>query len=333
MIISLELAAQNHANLMLEIYDICGDITDVANAQVACLSNFAERYLNWKKLKYKRNNDFLKALDSSSRVREMVKQHHTAQQRKTWGTKKMGVLWQHYPEHQEILTDSTGSEKWMRLTAIANETSRDPVFAKRCLNLADVNHLTNLDCKSKANKWYISGDFQDAKKLLDTGCPQLEEGINYDAMGLKWSQGLVMPLRYYPGMDDRNNANRLRTMTPSVPPADHRILPTDHGILVRPPPPDKSKMLPPPTPSIEGKEKEKDENKVGGLLMDLAKNGSEDGTSTPTEQDAGTVPPATTKKDAGKILPAPTKKEAGTTTPTPTGKEAGMTPDKPTHPK
>jgi len=318
---------------MLEIYDLFGDITDAANAQVAWLSNFAERNLDWKKLKYKRYNDILKALDSSGRVREMIKQHHTAQQRKTRATKKLGNLWQHYSELQEILSDSSGSEKWMRLTAIANQTSRDRGLANRCLNLAYVNRLTKLNRKSKANKWYTSGDFQEAKKFLDNGCPQLEEGINYEAMGLKWYRGLVMPLSYYMGMDDRNNANRLRTIPPSVPPADHGIPPADHGIPVPPPSPDKSKMLPPPTPSIKGKEKEKAESNVGGLLMDLAEGVSEDGTSTPTEKDASTVPPAPTEKDAGTTPPAPTGNEAGTTPPAPTGKDAGTTPDKPTDPK
>jgi hypothetical protein len=75
---------------MLRIYDLFGDITDAANAQIAWLSNFPERNLDWNKLKYKRYNDFLKALDSSGRVREMIKQHHNAQQRKTWATKKPG---------------------------------------------------------------------------------------------------------------------------------------------------------------------------------------------------------------------------------------------------
>jgi len=318
---------------MLEIYDLFSDITDAANAQVAWLSNFAERNLDWKKLKHKRYNDFLKALDSSGRVREMIKQHHTAQQRKTRAKKRLGNLWQHYPELQEILSDSSGSEKWMRLTAIANQTSRDRGLAKRCLNLAYVNRLTKLNCKSKANKWYTSGDFQEAKKLLDNGCPQLEEGINYEAVGQKWYRGLVMPLSYYMGMDDRNNANRLRTIPPSVPPADHGIPPADHGIPVPPPSPDKSKMLPPPTPSIKGKEKEKDESNVGGLLMDLADGVSEDRTTTPTEKDASTVPPAPTEKDAGTTPPAPTGKEAGTTPPDPTGKDASTTPDKPTDPK
>jgi hypothetical protein len=52
--------------------------------------------------------------------------------------------------------------------------------------------------------------------------------------------------------------------------------------------------------------------------MDLAKGGSEDGTSTPTEKDAGTVPLA------------PSEQDASTTTPAPTGQAAGTTPDKPT---
>jgi len=262
---------------MLEIYDLFGDITDAANAQVAWLSNFAERTLDWKKLKYKRYNDFLKALDSSGRDREMIKQHHTAQQRKTRATKKLGNLCQQNPELQEILSDSSGSEKWMRLTAIANQTSRDPGLVKRCLNLAYVNRLPKLNCKSNANKWYTSGDFQEAEKLLDNGCPQLGGGINYEAMGLKWYRVLVMPLSYYTGMDDCNNAIRLRTISPSVPPAEHGIRPAhhgippaDHGLPVPPPSPDKTKMLPPPTQSIKGKEKEKDESNVGGLLMDLA---------------------------------------------------------------
>jgi hypothetical protein len=115
---------------MLEIYDLFGDITDAANTQVTWLLNFAERNLDWKKLKYKRYNDFLKAFDSSGRVREIITQHHTVQQRKARTTKMLGDLWQHYPELQEILSDSSGCEKCMRLTAIANQTSRDPGLAK-----------------------------------------------------------------------------------------------------------------------------------------------------------------------------------------------------------
>jgi len=209
----------------------------------------------------------------------------------------------------------------MRLTSMANQTSRDSGLARKCLNLAYVNCRTKLNRMSRANKWYTSGDLQEAKKLLDNACPQLEEGINYEAGRLKWYQGLAMPLSYYPAMDDGNNANQLRTISPSVPPANHGILPADHGIPVPPPSPDNSQMLPPPTPSIKGNEKEKDESNVGGLLMDLAEGGSDDGTSTPTEKDAGTVPLASTEKRTGTIPPAPTRKEAGTT------------PDKPTDPK
>jgi len=36
--------------------------------------------------------------------------------------------------------------------------------------------------------------------LLDDGCPQLEDGVDYEAMGLNWHWGLVMPLAYYPGI-------------------------------------------------------------------------------------------------------------------------------------
>jgi len=70
---------------------------------------------------------------------------------------------------------------------------------------------------------YTSGAFQEAKMLLDNGCPELEEGIDYEAMGLKWYWGLVMPLSYYPGMDDHNHANQLGIISSSVPPADHEI--------------------------------------------------------------------------------------------------------------
>jgi hypothetical protein len=164
----------------------------------------------------------------------------------------------------------------MRLTVIANQTSRDPGLAKRCLNLAYVNSLTKLNRKLKANKWYTAGDFQEAKKLLENDCPQLEEGMDYKAMGLNWYWGLVMSLSYDPGMDDHNHANRLRTISPSVPPADH-------GIPVPLSSPNQSWMLPPRTASTKGKEKKKDESNIGGLLINLAEDGYEDVTSTATE--------------------------------------------------
>jgi len=123
-------------NIVLEIYDLFGDITKTVNDQVTWLSNFAERILNSKKLKYKRYNDFFKNLDSSARVWEIIKLDHSAQRRKTRATKKLRDLWQHYPKIKEILSDSSGSEKWMRLTAITIETSRHPKLVKRCLNHA-----------------------------------------------------------------------------------------------------------------------------------------------------------------------------------------------------
>jgi len=99
---------------MLKIYDLFGDITDTANTRVACLSHSAERNLDCKKLKYKQYNDFLKALNSSGRVRDMIKQYHSAQQRKTRAMKELGDVWQHNPELQEMLSDSSRSEKWMQ---------------------------------------------------------------------------------------------------------------------------------------------------------------------------------------------------------------------------
>jgi hypothetical protein len=108
-------------------------------------------------------------------------------------------------------------------------------------------------------------------------------------MGLKWSQGLVIPLSYCPGMNDGSNANRLRTISLSV-------LPAAHGILRN--------------------EKGKDGSNIGAHLMLLAKEESEDGTRTPANQDARTIPSARTENEPhGMTPPAPTRNEAGTTMP------------------
>jgi hypothetical protein len=88
-----ELSPQNQAKFILKIYDFFGNIIDAGNTQVAWLSHFAERNIDWEMLNYKRYNDFLKALDSSGRVREMIMLHHSAQQRTTRATKKLGDLW------------------------------------------------------------------------------------------------------------------------------------------------------------------------------------------------------------------------------------------------
>jgi hypothetical protein len=46
-----------------QIYDLFGNIINVANAEVAWLSNLAERNRVWKQLQYTRYNDFIKALE------------------------------------------------------------------------------------------------------------------------------------------------------------------------------------------------------------------------------------------------------------------------------
>jgi len=303
-----ELPPQRQANIMLKIYDLFRKITDAANTQVTWLSNFTKRNLDFKQLRFKWYSDFLKALDRSGRVREMMKQPYSAQQRKTLATKKVADLSQHNPKLQEILSDSSGSEKWMQLTAIANLTSRDPRLVKRWLNCAFIYRFTKFNLKSTAYKWYTFADFHEAKTMWDNGCPQLEEGIDYEAMGLKWYRGLLMPHSYYPGMDDHDHTNWLHTISPSVPPANHGTPPADHGIPVPPPSPAQSKMLPPPTPLTKGKEIEKNGRNVGGQWIEVAEDGSEDRTSTAAEKDTSTFPPAPTDKEAGTTPPVPTAK-------------------------
>jgi len=144
-------------------------------------------------------------------------------------------------------------------------------------------------------------------------------------MGLKWYRGFVMARGYYPRMDDRDHANPLCSISPSVPPADRKE-------PIPPPSPDQSKMLarlPPPT---NRKEEEKDGSNVTQLLMDVAEDVSQDGTSTPTEEEAGTILLVPTEEEALTTQPAPTKNEAGTTLPAPTWKKAVMTLEKPTDP-
>jgi len=67
-------------------------------------------------------------------------------------------------------------------------------------------------------------------------------------------------------------------------------------------------------------------------LTDLAEDGSEDGTCTPTEKGASTIQPVPTKKDTGTIPPALTRKEAVTSPPAPTRVEASTSPKKLTTP-
>jgi len=84
-----ELPPQSQANFKLELHDLFSESTNAADAQVAWLSNFAGSNLDLKKLNYQRYNNFLYVLDHTRMVREMIKQHHSAQQRKLQATKKL----------------------------------------------------------------------------------------------------------------------------------------------------------------------------------------------------------------------------------------------------
>jgi len=148
-ITSWELAPESTANCILMICDLFGDITGLANTQVAWLLNFMERNLDWKKLKYMRYNDFLWAFNNSGRVREIIKQHHSARHRKTQATKKLGDLWRYHPKIQGILNHANRTENWMRFTTIANQMSSDSEWANWCLNHAYINLLTRLNWKSQ----------------------------------------------------------------------------------------------------------------------------------------------------------------------------------------
>jgi len=89
-------------------------------------------------------------------------------------------------------------------------------------------------------------------------------------------------------------------------------------------------MFQPPTPPTKGKEKDNDGSNVGNVWMDLAKDGSEDGTSTPTNKEVGTIPPPPAENVAGTNPPAAAEKDVGMILPAPTQTEAGMIPLAPT---
>jgi len=96
-------------------------------------------------LKYNQYNDFLKGCDSSSRLWEMIEQHHSAQQSKTCRTRKLRDLCQHNSKLHEIQSDLSGIEKWRQLSAITNQTSTDPKCMNRCINHPYDNCLTKLN--------------------------------------------------------------------------------------------------------------------------------------------------------------------------------------------
>ncbi|KAF8516074.1 hypothetical protein BDD12DRAFT_985043 [Trichophaea hybrida] len=239
-----ELTPQDQSKFMHSVYELFADIHEVSNAQVAWLS---------------------KTIDSSGWVREMVQQHNTTQKKKERATKTLGDYWQQNPELLEILNEGDGSEKWLRLTALATLTAKDPELAKRCLNYAYVSRIIKLGRKSKVNRWYTSTDFKEAKTLAEKGCPVVNEEINLGEMGLKLYRGLVMPDACYPFKEDQS---RIRTLSPSVPPPNRQIpsaspaqvpsalpaqVPSALPALIFPAPPteeeEPSDLEAPPTPS------------------------------------------------------------------------------------
>jgi hypothetical protein len=56
----------------------------------------------------------------------------------------LGDYWQQSPELLEVLNEGNGSEKWLRLTALATRTTKDQELAKQRLNYAYVFRIIKL---------------------------------------------------------------------------------------------------------------------------------------------------------------------------------------------
>jgi len=69
-------------------------------------------------------------------------------------------------------------------------------------------------------------------------------------------------------------------------------------------------MVPRATAPTKGKEMENDESNIGELWMDLAEDGSQDGTSSHTEKDTSVILRAPTDTEASITPPAPSENEA-----------------------
>ncbi|KAF8253227.1 hypothetical protein K440DRAFT_643209 [Wilcoxina mikolae CBS 423.85] len=108
-----ERTLQDQSKLMHGVYELFAHIHEVSNVQVAWLSEFEKNNTGWRELGHKRYYDYLRTIDSSGRIREMVKQHNTTQNNKDRVTKKLGDYWQQSPELLEILNEGDGSEKWL----------------------------------------------------------------------------------------------------------------------------------------------------------------------------------------------------------------------------
>jgi hypothetical protein len=101
------------AKVIVTIFDVFSDITKSANVLFTSQSHNSERDLDWKKLKYKGYSNLLQAFISPSRVRGMIHQYCSAQQRKITAMKKLGDLGQYYPECLDIPSNRSRSERWM----------------------------------------------------------------------------------------------------------------------------------------------------------------------------------------------------------------------------
>ena len=147
-----------------------------------------------------------------------------------------------------------------------------------------MNCLTKQNLRSKANKWYTSGHFQEDKYWGDDGYPTQEEAIDDNEMGLELYRGLIIADRNHPGMVKRDHTYRLPTISQSVVPTDH---------IIRKPTSSAKMWNTFPSPTTQGRptgtEMENNAIHVGALSMHLAKDEFDDGTSTAVEEEAGTI--------------------------------------------
>ncbi|KAF8241917.1 hypothetical protein K440DRAFT_640833 [Wilcoxina mikolae CBS 423.85] len=73
-----ELTLQDQLKFMHGVYELFADIHEFSNVQVAWLSKFQEDNAGWRELGFKRYYDYLRTIDSSGRVREMVNRWYTS---------------------------------------------------------------------------------------------------------------------------------------------------------------------------------------------------------------------------------------------------------------
>ncbi|KAF8241345.1 hypothetical protein K440DRAFT_644067 [Wilcoxina mikolae CBS 423.85] len=182
-----EMTPQDQSKFMHGVYGLFTDIHEVSNGKVAWLSEFEENNAGWRELGYKRYYDYLRTIDSYGLVREMVKQHNTAQKNMDCATKKLGDYWQQCAKLLEILNDGDGN----------------PELAKGCLNYAVFSRIIKLGRTFKVNSWYMYADFKEAKAILE-----------------KLYRELVMPVAYDPCKEDQSCT---RALSPSALPRNRQI--------------------------------------------------------------------------------------------------------------